>query len=321
MKKILFISLFCFSITFAQKNTITVGNSYSDYVKIVDVYQSAILNETVVKLEFYPTVSQNGTLHAPSGTSPYVLTDKKGNRYALKTQSGWNGLSANGFGSKTLNAYEKTTVRLYFHKVPDIKDIYSLTEVDCSGTNCWNFYDIKVTMNRTNTVSTSYTSNVNDQASSDGSYMSKAKNTNSTTTITTKTTPEPSASFEKIWVDYDVYDEKGNIGMRIHNRFTVKNLKGGTCYATIRVMNDSEFLKTDEYGVKNVSGQLEIKSYLYPNSNYRTYSDRMIFLPYNYLRSQLGKGAHTLKLDLDVWNMDGSLLKHFGFKEFKYTAY
>lgn len=288
------------------------------------MYQSAILNETVVKLEFYPSVNQSGALHAPSGTSPYVLTDKKGNRYALKTQSGWNGPLANGFGSKTLKAYQKTTVRLYFNKVPDIKDIYSLTEVDCSGTNCWNFYDIKVSVNRTSRVSTSYSSNVNDQDSSDGSYMSKAKTTSNSSNaskieLDKLFEPKVSASFEKIWVDYDVYDEKGNYGMRIHNRFTVKNLKGGSCYATIRVMKDSEFIKTDDYEVKNASGQLEIKSYLYPNSNTRTYSDRVIFLPYKYIRTQLSKGSHTLKLDLDIWNMDGSLLKHLAIKEFKYT--
>lgn len=138
-----FLSLIAIHVTMAQDTKITIGNSYSDYVTIKNVFNNNY-NETVVTLEFYPNKAISATLHAPNGTSPFVLADKKGNRYALKTQYGWGGTLAGGFGTINLKANEKKIVNLYFNNITNVKDLYSLTEVDCSTNNCWNFYDIKV---------------------------------------------------------------------------------------------------------------------------------------------------------------------------------
>ena len=101
MRKVFFVTLlFSIQLIYSQGNTVTVGNAISNYIKIVDVYDTS--SSTVVKLEFNPTEGLNGTLHSPTGESPYVVTDKKGNRYALKSQSGWLGSGTNGFGSRDL---------------------------------------------------------------------------------------------------------------------------------------------------------------------------------------------------------------------------
>lgn len=126
-------------------NSVTVGKSYFDYVQIIDIYNTDYT--TAVKLRFKPQNAINGTLHAPEGDHPYVLSDKRGNRFALKYQEGWGGPENNGFGTIPLKAGTSKEVVLHFNKVGQVEDVYSLTELDCgqaNSSNCWDFYDIKV---------------------------------------------------------------------------------------------------------------------------------------------------------------------------------
>ncbi|SHG64132.1 hypothetical protein [Winogradskyella jejuensis] len=292
-KNILFFLFISAQLIYSQGNTVTVGNGYSDYVKIVDIYNFSKLKETVVKLKFTPNKAISATLHAPSGTSPFVLTDKKGNRYALKAQVGWKGNLASGFGTINLKAYETKTVSLYFNQVNNIEDIYSLTEVDCSSTtSCWNFYDIKVKKKNT-TINTSTSSS-----------FDKSK---------------VSAKYEKTWLENDVFDASNKFGIRIHNKFFVYGLKDNSCYLTIRILEGDKFIKTTKYGYKNLSGQLEIKKSLNPKYDSTVYNDTKLFLPYELLSNNLPIGKHDLKIDVDLFYKDGTLLKHLGFKEFVYT--
>ena len=270
-------------------------------------------------------------MYAPSGKSPFVLTDKRGNRYALMSQTGWGGSLSGGFGSIQLTAYKKKYVKLFFNKLNNVNDIYSLTEVDCNGSHCWNFYNIKLngsnvtkiperTTNTTTNKSTrTYSGNVNSSGSSSGSSTSSTKNTTKTTYVNTKKfdKSKASAKFDETWIDYDVYDEDGRYGMRIHTKFTVYNMKDQLCYFTVRFMKDKKFLKTTNYKFKNTSGQIELKKSLRPAYESTVYKDKAVFMPYKELN--LTKGKHYIKADVDVFHSDGSLLKHLGFKEFKYT--
>ena len=275
MKKLIFFSiLLAVQFVWCQGNSVTVGNSYSDYIKVLDVYESS--GSTVVKLGFNPTTNITGTLHAPSGTSPYVLTDKKGNRYALKSQSGWYGPDSDGFGSKSLIANENFSVNLYFNKLNNITDIYSLTEVDCEGTNCWNFYDIKVTA-------------------------------------------EVLATFDKTWIDYDVNDDDGNFGIKIHSKFFIHYMKDRPFHLALRIMKGDDFIKTSNTSYNNISGQIELKKQLKTPYIKAVYNDQSLFLPYKLLREELTEGVNELKIDIDLYYEDGTLLKHLGFKEFTYT--
>ncbi|MFD1062197.1 hypothetical protein ACFQ1Q_02980 [Winogradskyella litorisediminis] len=279
-------------IIFSQVNIVTVGNGYSDYVKIIDIYNLSKLNETVVKLKFTPKTAISATLHSPSGTSPFVLSDKRGNRYALKTQEGWNGVLASGFGTINLKANQTKTVSLYFNQLKNIEDIYSLTELDCSSkTSCWNFYDIKVKKGN---------STINTLTASDGDSKVSAK-------------------YEKTWLENDVYDADNKFGIRIHNKFFIYGLKDNSCYLTIRIMEGDKFIKTTQFGYENISGQLEIRKSLNPKYESTVYNDTKLFLPYELLSNNLPIGKHNLKIDVDLFYKDGSLLKHLGFKEFVYT--
>jgi hypothetical protein len=126
-------------------NLVTVGKTAPyDYMKVTDVFNDDYT--TIVQIEFYSTNPINGTLHAPGGQYPYVLSDKFGNRFALKYQEGWRGPEAQGFGSISIPAYTERIIKLHFAKISNVENVYSLTEVGCAeaGGNCWNFYDIKV---------------------------------------------------------------------------------------------------------------------------------------------------------------------------------
>ncbi|WP_340199216.1 hypothetical protein [Ascidiimonas sp. W6] len=307
MKNLLFSGVFFLFLNLNAQNKITVGTSYSNYIKIVEVENTEAWTE--VMLEFNPTSNSSGTLHAPSGKSPYVITDKKGNRYALISQTGWGGSLSGGFGSAQLKAYKKKYVKLFFNRLKNVNDIYSLTEVDCDGTNCWNFYDIKIS---TGTTKVNSSSNSN---SSSSSSSNKTKTTYVNTSSLDKS--KVSAKFEKTWIDYDVYDDSGNYGMRIHTKFFVYNMEKQKCYFTIRFMKGEDFLKTSDVAYKNISGQIELKKSLTPAYASTVYNDKAVFMPYNKLN--LSAGEHMVKCDVDIFYADGTLLKHLGFKEFKYT--
>jgi len=289
---ITFMLLFALQLSYSQTNVVTVGNGYSIYVQIIDIYNYLALNETLVKLKFSPKKAISATLHGPSGKSPFVLSDKKGNRYALKAQVGWKGNLASGFGTINLKPYEDKTVSLYFDKVSNIEDIYSLTEVDCNNTaSCWNFYEIKATKKLA--TSNTLTSN-----------FDKSK---------------VSSKYEKTWLENDVFDSNNKFGIRIHNKFFIYGLKDNSCYLTIRIMEGDKFIKSTQYGYKNISGQIELKKSLNPKYDSTVYNDLKLFLPYELLSNNLPIGRHNLKIDVDLFYKDGSLLQHLGFKEFVYT--
>ena len=124
---------------------VTVGKTPSfDYISLDNIYNTE--EYTVVELIFLNNNdSINGTLHKPNGEHPYILSDKYGNRYALKSQEGWGGSESEGFGSIVIPAGQRKLVRLYFSKITKLENVYSLTEVGCAeqGGNCWDFINIK----------------------------------------------------------------------------------------------------------------------------------------------------------------------------------
>ena len=280
-KSFLFIVLL-FSFHMSAQKTVEVANSSINYIKVIEVQNTQAWTE--IMLEFNPVEPVNATLHAPSGTSPFVLSDQKGNRYALTGQTGWNGPDNAGFGAIKLTAGQKKYVKLFFNKLKNINDIYSLTEVNCEGNGCWNFYNIK---------------------------------------LKDKKTPLPPvednviAKIDSTWVDYDI-TENGAYGMKIHLKFNVHNMKDSKCTLTVRFMNEKEeFLKTTNVPYSNKSGHIALFSYLTPLYNNTLYRDVTFFMPYN--EFQLPKGVYNLKFDVDFLGKEGTGIKHLALYNFRYT--
>ena len=278
MKKVLpLISLlFIGSCLYSQK-VVEVGRSQTDYIEIASIQNTGSWTEIMMKVT--PKKDMEATLHAPSGTYPFVLSDQKGNRYALTNQIGWGGPGSGGFGKKQLYSGVSFEFKLFFNKLPRVEDIYSLTEVNCEHEGCWNFYDIKL------------------------------KDTPATETVVT---------FDKAWADYDVYDDAGRLGMRIHAKFTVDNMKGKTSYLSFRFMNEKdEFLTTSNTAYQNSLGQIALYRTLKPAYDSALYSDQFVFMPYE--EFGLAAGNYVLKYDVDLLDESGNLIQHFTLGNFTFT--
>ena len=277
MRQLVLITILFWVFDLYGQMTVEVGRTQTDYITISEVKNTT--SRTEILLKFNPTKDLEGTLHAPSGKNPFVLSDQKGNRYALVSQAGWNGTETGGFGKRKMHAGLAFEVKLFFNKLPNVADIYSLTEVGCDHDGCWNFYDIKL---------------VDDSAS------------------------KPSASLDSLWVDYDVYDDNGRFGMKIHAKFTVHNMKNKQCFLSSRFQDEKdEFLKTTNTAFQNKSGQISLFQSITPIYDSALFHDQSVFMPYNEFK--LPKGKYSLKYDVDILDKSGNLIKHLKLGNFTFT--
>ena len=126
-----------------------------------------------------------------------------------------------------------------------------------------------------------------------------------------------SATFDKLWVDYDV-TENGRKGMRIHVKFSVSKLKNVDSYLAVYFeKKDGEKLKTSSSDYGSKSGQVAIYKSLLPNYDETDYNDLQLFMPYSELN--LGTGKFDLKMDVDVIYKNGDLVKHLDYHDFWFS--
>lgn len=127
----------------------------------------------------------------------------------------------------------------------------------------------------------------------------------------------PSASFQKIWVDYDVKEESRN-GMRIHTAFKVYGLKDVASYLQIRFQQrDGTALMDKNKSFDHEDGSVAAFGTLKPGYEPTVYEDFDIFMPYEEL--DLTAGKYALKMDVDVIYENGDLVQHLTFYDFDYT--
>jgi hypothetical protein len=129
--------------------------------------------------------------------------------------------------------------------------------------------------------------------------------------------PAATATFEDLWVDYDV-TENGRRGMRIHVKFRVLNMKNVDSYLAIYFeKKNGEKLKTTRTGYKSEAGQVAVYKSLLPAYDEAVYSDIAQFMPYEELN--LGSGKFDLKMDADVIYKNGDIVKHLKYYDFIFT--
>jgi hypothetical protein len=132
------------------------------------------------------------------------------------------------------------------------------------------------------------------------------------------TSPNPmSAKFDSVWIDYNITDA-GRLGMRIHNKFTVYNMKGVSGYVRIRFEKaDGTFLKSSDGNFQDASGEVAAMESIKPGYEPTVYNDFDVFMPYSEMH--LGPGKYTLKMDIDVVDNSETLIQHMTFYEFDYS--
>jgi hypothetical protein len=138
-----------------------------------------------------------------------------------------------------------------------------------------------------------------------------------TNTNTSTNSGSITASFDSVWIDYNI-TEKGTLGMRIHTKFSVTNMKGidGSLRIYFQKADGTSLKSTDgnyESNLGNVAAFTDVR----PGYQVAEYKDLATFMPYSELH--LGPGKHDLKMDVDLINEKGELIKHLTFYEFVYT--
>jgi hypothetical protein len=131
-----------------------------------------------------------------------------------------------------------------------------------------------------------------------------------------KTSTGASATFQRIWVDYDV-TEGGKRGMRIHTAFKVFGMKGISSYLQIKFQKSDGTPLMDKNGeFVHQDGSVAAFVKLKPGFDPAVYEDEPIFMPYSEL--DLTSGTHNLKMDVDVIYEDGTIIKHLTLYDFEY---
>ena len=125
-----------------------------------------------------------------------------------------------------------------------------------------------------------------------------------------------SGELKKLWIDYGVR-QKGELGMQIHVKMNVKNLKDQ--YAYLRIL----FTKQDGTKLRgltplyNKDGQTSVFRRIRPIYTSSNFNDVTLFIPYKEFGLQVGK--YILRLHADLVDSQYQQLSHLTYKGFSYT--
>ncbi|MBK7706189.1 MAG: hypothetical protein IPN69_20965 [Acidobacteria bacterium] len=136
-------------------------------------------------------------------------------------------------------------------------------------------------------------------------------------TPTPTTTGRPRAIFKNLWIDYDV-TEGGQIGMRIHVKFTTLSMRSLDSYLAIYFTNSAGApLKDRNDKFNSSSGDVAVYREMKPGYDSTDYDDLTVFMPYDEL--DLNPGKYTLGMDVKIIYKAGGLIQDLTKKAFEYT--
>lgn len=130
---------------------------------------------------------------------------------------------------------------------------------------------------------------------------------------------EPRATFDKMWVDYDV-TEDGVKGMRLHIKFITCDMLNMDAYIAVYFEFNDEIggLLKDKNGKFNSTvGDVALYKSTKPAYNPANYDDLQLFMPYNEL--ELDPGTYDLTMDVKIIYKAGGVLSKLTFYDFEYT--
>lgn len=132
-------------------------------------------------------------------------------------------------------------------------------------------------------------------------------------------TSTPSATFEKLWIDYDVYDG-GVKGMKIHVKFTAYDMLNMDAFLAIYFEYDDEiggWLKDKNGKYKSTDGDVAVYRSIKPLYNPAVFNDLDVFMPYDEL--DLDPGEYDLALDVKLIYKAGGIISKLTTYYFEYT--
>ncbi len=145
----------------------------------------------------------------------------------------------------------------------------------------------------------------------------RSKSSRTAPTRITNPNAPPIVEFDNTWVDYNVVEE-GKKGMRVHTKFTLRNLKDIPLQLTVRLQkDDGDTLTSSDSAYRNKGGQLAVFRPIKAGYVNAVYQDYAVFIPYSAFK--LAPGKYNLQLDADIIYPDGELLKHLTLYPFTFT--
>lgn len=128
----------------------------------------------------------------------------------------------------------------------------------------------------------------------------------------TTTTKKPSATFDEMWVDYDVR-QGGKLGMVAHIKANVFDMKGKTGYIAFYFQkkdNTKLFTSNQTYRSNDYDREGQVVAYfaISPGFDNTVYEDASVFMPYS--EFNVPAGRHELVMDVDLIDKNGGLLQH-----------
>jgi len=129
----------------------------------------------------------------------------------------------------------------------------------------------------------------------------------------------PSATFDKLWIDYDVYDN-GIKGMKIHVKFTTYEMINIDAYLAIYFQTDDEnatWLMDKNSKYNSTDGYVAVYRSIKPQYDPAIYSDLDVFMPYSEL--DLDPGEYDLAMDVKLIYKAGGTISKLTTYYFEYT--
>lgn len=143
------------------------------------------------------------------------------------------------------------------------------------------------------------------------SLFLSAKNINSKTS--------PYATFDKLWIDYDVYENSVR-GMKIHVKFTAYEMLNMDAYVAIYFEHDDEiggYLKDKNDKYNSSAGEVAVYKSIKPLYNPAVYNDLEVFMPYTEL--DLDPGEYDLAMDVKLIYKTGGVISKLTTYYFEYS--
>lgn len=130
---------------------------------------------------------------------------------------------------------------------------------------------------------------------------------------------EPRATFDKIWVDYDITENEQK-GMRIHLKFSAYGMKGMDAYVAIYFEYNDEIggiIKDKNQKYHSTAGDAALYQSIKPAYDPAEYNDLQLFMPYSEL--DLEPGEYDLTMDIKLIYKAGGEISALTKYDFEYT--
>jgi hypothetical protein len=130
---------------------------------------------------------------------------------------------------------------------------------------------------------------------------------------------DPAATFDSIWVDYDVTQDNMR-GMKIHLSFSAFSMKDMSAYVAIYFEYNDDlagFLKDKNKKFQSSEGDVAVYKKITPAYDPALYKNLELFMPYTEL--DLEPGIYDLTMDVKLIYEKGGLISRLTYYDFEYT--